>query len=192
MPAWASSAKRDGTASGMKPATALIQAASLVLRSIGARQSAVTRNCAKARLTQNDVSSACTSQISEETPPAGVRTWLTYRAASASSSRRNRRWLDRGDRSRRLRYPAHLSSEGQPCANLPGVPPEKEHTSAQDLGSPSIGHSQELSRRTRRVLRPPMVVVRSSIASISCRGSVGKLVRCARSAARSALSKGWG
>ena len=48
MPAWASSAKRDGTASGMKPATALIQAASLVLRSIGARQSAATRNCAKA------------------------------------------------------------------------------------------------------------------------------------------------
>jgi len=35
-----------------------------------------------------------------------------------------------------------------------------------------------------------MVVVRSSIASISCRGSVGKLVRCARSAVRSALSKG--
>src|SRR6516164_10170615 len=69
MPACASSAKRDGTASGMKPATALIQAASLVLRSIGARQSAATRNCAKARLTQNDVSSACTSQISEETPP---------------------------------------------------------------------------------------------------------------------------
>src|SRR5262249_34665128 len=61
--------KRAGTACGIKAATAFIQAASLVLRSIGARHSAATRNWDKARLTQNAVAPACTSQMSDDTPP---------------------------------------------------------------------------------------------------------------------------
>src|SRR5690242_6550478 len=69
IPASASSASRRGTAGGRKPATALIQAASLALRSIGARHSAATRSCDKARLTQKAAAPACTSQMSEDTPP---------------------------------------------------------------------------------------------------------------------------
>ena len=69
----------------MKPATALIQAASLVLRSIGARHSAATRNCGKARLTQNALRPACASQMSEETPPG--QTFEPHDRASRSQIR---------------------------------------------------------------------------------------------------------
>ena len=74
----------------MKAATALIQAASLLLRSIGARHSAATRKRGKARLTQNALAPARTSQISDETPPgSGSKSRARRRAAPAPSDEPN-------------------------------------------------------------------------------------------------------